>query len=145
MVLKRGCLAYDPPIIKIPNSRYTPWRVRGRGLRIPYSNDEVDSVAGQILFLITTITDAHSLLLVLLFTSFHLSPHTLRATPQYRTCYLDYGATILGHILVLRCHDTLLGVSGLLTLASGLIFHFLVFTRGTAAASDNERTVQCTV
>jgi hypothetical protein len=84
-IRKREVDAYYPPIIKIPNMRYTPWRDRRR-MRNPYSNDEVDSVAGQIyLFLSHLPTPTRITHIIIRFVSLFASK-----SPHYDMIAKDY-------------------------------------------------------
>jgi len=134
MMAQAGCLgngvvAYCSPIVRIPFSRYTPWRARKRDDNIS-CNDEVDSVAGQF-YSFTDTFDAHSSLLVSLFASSVLSKRstawqTIIAIGVFwlRLLFLDiFGLTTSRYTL---------GVSGLHREASRLYFFLLLrFVRGS--------------
>jgi hypothetical protein len=103
-------------------------------MRNPYSNDEVDSVAGQIyLFLSQLPTRTRLACIIIRFVSL-FAPEP----PHYDIIakdYLETGAILLGHTFISRCHDTILR-SGLVPLASRLHFvSFVQFARSNAPTS----------
>lgn len=91
-------VAYYLPIIKISNSRYTPWRVRTR-VKESYINVEVDSVAGQFY---TFLPHSRRALVIACVTVRHVLLFTLPATLRHIIAihHLDHGAVLLGHTLV---------------------------------------------
>lgn len=129
--IRKWFCAYYPPIIEIPNSRYTPWRDRKRDEN-PYSNDEVESVAGQIYSFLPSSSARTRLACVIIrfVLPFAFQPTHYEVGSRWT---IDNGSILLWHTFISRCNDILLG-SSVYTRASGLhIISFIRFARSNAS------------
>jgi len=133
MMAQAGCLgngvvAYCSPIVRIPFSRYTPWRARKRDDNIS-CNDEVDSVAGQF-YSFTYVRCA--LVIACVTVRFFCTFETLHGMANH---HRDWGVFWLRLLFLdifgLTTSRYTLGVSGLHLEASRLYFFLLLrFVRG---------------